>query len=96
MQHPIQGATVCRMHGGSAPQVRAKAEERIRQIAEQQAIPRIASLIDSAESDYVRLAAARDMLDRAGFGAKQKLEHTGSMTFTLRIDRGDSESDEAA
>ena len=26
---PIKGATVCRMHGGSAPQVKAKAAERI-------------------------------------------------------------------
>ena len=28
---PVRGATVCRMHGGSAPQVKAKAAERVAQ-----------------------------------------------------------------
>jgi hypothetical protein len=79
------------MHGGLAPQVLAKAEERIRALAEGPAITRIAHLIDHAENESVSLAAARDMLDRAGFSAKQRHELAGDVTFTLRIDRGDSE-----
>jgi hypothetical protein len=80
------------MHGGLAPQVRAKAEERILAIAESQAIPRIAYLINHAENESVSLAAARDFMDRAGFSPKQRQELSGDVTFTLRIDRGgDSE-----
>lgn len=62
------------MHGGSAPQVRAKAEERIKALAEGPALARIAVLIDKGESDTVRLAAARDILDRAGYGARQRID----------------------
>jgi len=40
---PVHGATVCRMHGGAAPQVIAKAQERI---AEQQARKALGKLED--------------------------------------------------
>ena len=70
---PISGATVCRMHGGSAPQVRRKAAERLAAHADilMAALLKIAA---SAESEAVRLSAVRDALDRAGFGAAQMLK----------------------
>lgn len=70
---PILGATVCRMHGGSAPQVRKKAAERLAAHADilMAALLKIAA---SAESEAVRLSAVRDALDRAGFGAAQMLK----------------------
>lgn len=74
----VAGATVCIVHGGAAPQVRRKAEERIRELVNP-ALARIARLIGDdaepgAESEAVSLAAARDILDRAGYGATHKLD----------------------
>jgi hypothetical protein len=67
---PVKGATVCPKHGGAAPQVRQKAQERLLAATDQlmAALLRIAM---SAESEAVRLAAIKDALDRAGFGAAQ-------------------------
>jgi antitoxin component of RelBE/YafQ-DinJ toxin-antitoxin module len=71
----MRGAPVCRMHGGSAPQVRAKAEDRIRALVDP-ALSRLAQLIDHADLDSVKLAAVKDVLDRAGLAAKQQVEIT--------------------
>ena len=72
-QSAIPGATVCYFHGGAAPQVRKKAMERILELVDP-ALHQLSMLIEEAETDAVRLAAIRDVLDRAGYGAKQKLE----------------------
>ncbi len=69
----ILGGTVCRMHGGASPQVQAKASERIKALAEGPALDRLEKLLDS-EQDAIALAAARDLLDRAGYGAKRQIE----------------------
>jgi hypothetical protein len=65
---PIRGATVCRMHGGGAPAVKEAARNRLAMAADglMQTLLKIAA---SAESEAVRLAAVKDALDRAGFGA---------------------------
>lgn len=62
----IKGGTVCIMHGGAAPQTRAKALERLQAMVPK-AISSIESLIEDADSDGVRLAASRDVLDRTGY-----------------------------
>lgn len=36
--HPIRGATVCRMHGGAAPQVRRKAAEQLKVVRRRQSL----------------------------------------------------------
>lgn len=73
----------CKLHGGAtqtgkkhAKQLRQDAWDRILSLTDP-ALSRLAQLIDGAESDTVRLAAARDVLDRAGLGAKHVHEHTG-------------------
>lgn len=61
----IKGGTVCRVHGGSSPQVRDAARRRILQAAE----PAAAELVEIAlkeEDPRIRLAAIRDILNRAG------------------------------
>lgn len=78
-QRPIPGGAVCVYHGGKAPQVQAKAEERLRALAEGPAIARLAALIESG-NEAVALGAVKDVLDRAGFAAKQRIE------FTLRTE----------
>lgn len=44
---PIPGGTVCRMHGGAAPQVKAKADERLRALQDP-ALNRLEDLLNSA------------------------------------------------
>ncbi len=69
----IRGGTVCVTHGGAAPQVKAKALERIQGAADQVA-GELVRLAMHADSESVRVAAARDLLDRAGLTAKQLIE----------------------
>lgn len=59
-------------HGGAAPQVRRKAEERL-----MKGVPKMLSELSRLASDdsippNVRLAAVRDWLDRAGVGEPTK------------------------
>ena len=68
--YAIKGGTVCRRHGGSAPQVRAKALERLHAAADW-LMERLLEIAKSAENETVRLAAIKDALDRAGFSAAQ-------------------------
>lgn len=80
-KQPIKGATVCRTHGGSAPQVREKAQERQQQAAAAQVVRGLWSGLDQAEpvKDPVdalgRLAGALEQLvDEAGARVTQ-LQH---------------------
>lgn len=72
---PIQGSTVCRMHGGAAGQVKRRAQERL----EKAVLPLLGQLYKMAMDDgslppAVKLAAIRDMLDRAGITSKLEIE----------------------
>lgn len=86
----IRGGNVCNTHGGSIGRVKRAAEERIKELVDP-AIDRMRDLIESGP-DLVALAAARDVLDRAGHSARQKVDANINVTrFTLRIDRGDED-----
>lgn len=52
------------------------------------AIRRIDSLIDNARSEYVRLEAAKDVLDRAGFKPVERHAHLVQGSVTVTIDLG--------
>lgn len=69
----IQGGTVCNTHGGAAPQVKKAARERIQDAADEVA-GELVRLALHGDSESVRLGAIRDLLDRAGLGAKQLIE----------------------
>lgn len=90
-QHwPIRGGAVCRVHGGSAPQVKANAVERLQEMVDP-LLTELWRIATSSDNEPVRLAAIKDALDRAGVG-KDKASITGNaVSFTLRIDRGDSD-----
>ena len=64
------------MHGAGAPQVRKKADERIKELVHP-AIDTISELLE-AETESVALAAARDVLDRAGYKPGDTLRVEGS------------------
>lgn len=70
---PINGSNVCRVHGGSAPQVRAKAQERINAAADSAAKRLIEWMNDKRVPYNIRLQAARDLLDRAQIGTDKTL-----------------------
>jgi hypothetical protein len=73
---PIVGGTVCVKHGGGAPQVQKAARQRILDAAQDAVSTLIRATVDDNVPWPVRLAAARDLLDRAGEGAKQQIEVT--------------------
>jgi hypothetical protein len=79
----MRGQTVCRMHGGSSPQALKKAEERLRDL-EHPAISRVAELIDHAESDAVRFAAARYILELLGHKASVQVQTEQEIVITIR------------
>ena len=78
----ILGATVCRVHGGAAKQVREAARQRLEELV----LPAIATLrrlVASAETDAVSLAAAKDILDRTGHRPADKLEQASDVRITV-------------
>lgn len=66
---------MCTKHGGSAPQVVAKARERIGANADLAARQLIALMEDPDSPPGVKLNAARDLLDRAGLTPAQVIQH---------------------
>lgn len=65
------------MHGGSAPQVKQAAKERLAALVDP-AITTLSKLLKDKYSN-VRLGAVRDVLDRAGFKAVDHIEIEGSL-----------------
>lgn len=63
----VPGATVCPTHGGSAPQVRAKAAQRLLSLVDP-AISRLEDEMGAADKAADRIKAANSILDRAGVG----------------------------
>lgn len=72
----VPGATICRHHGGNAPQVKRKARERLEKLVDP-SIQFLADLIDqgiASEDKSVVLKAALGILDRCGYGPKSQIE----------------------
>lgn len=73
---PINGAKVCRFHGGAAPHVKAAAKARLENAADRMAKALLKIAVDDAAPLPVRLAAIKDALDRAGLTPRQALDVT--------------------
>lgn len=71
--YALKGGNVCRMHGGAAPQVRRAAAVRILMASDLAAARLVAIMQDKTMPAVVQLAAARDLLDRAGLTSKQEI-----------------------
>ena len=70
----IKGGTVCRLHGGSAPQVKAAARRRLEAMIDPALSVMLEMLTDRDTPHSVRATLLRDILDRTGYSAPQKLE----------------------
>lgn len=68
----VLGSTVCWVHGGAAPQVRAAARRRILEEVPD-LIAEAVRLATSAESEAVRARMLGDLLDRVGLKAADEV-----------------------
>ncbi len=84
-KYSLRGMTVCRNHGGASPQAQAKAAEMV-EIAElrlrglaPRAVAELESLVTGATNEAVRLAAARDLVDRSIGKATERIHVAASI-----------------
>jgi len=85
----IKGSNVCYQHGGAAPQVEKKAQERLDEMADsvtadmQEVVKDLRDVYDEADDEEkARLASEirkvwEDVLDRTGHGPEEKREVSG-------------------
>ena len=64
---PIKGANVCRVHGGSAPQVKAAARLRLSELTEPAMAVLRDVMADRNATNADKLRAAAEVLDRGGY-----------------------------
>ena len=83
-QPAIRGGTVCRYHGGAAPQVAAAAARRVLEALIAPALIQLREILEQDDTPpAVRLRAIRDILDRGGLGAVKLVEHGGGIDLTI-------------
>jgi hypothetical protein len=78
----IKGGSVCRVHGGSAPQVKRSAKMRLLELVDP-ALATLGRAVSSTRTGIptaVEISAAKDILDRAGF---KPVEKTMDVNVTL-------------
>lgn len=94
----IRGGNVCRMHGGSAPQVKKKAAQRIMEAADDAAGLLVLFMEDSKNDIKVRTQIAQDLLNRAGFAGKQTISvetpRWEDVASSILVDLGESNADD--
>jgi hypothetical protein len=82
----IRGGTVCQAHGGSTPRAKMGAQARLQAFVDP-ALDALRKLVDTADSDSVRLGAIRDILDRAGYKPREKVDlQVGPLIKTVTAD----------
>ena len=93
-RRPIPGGTVCRMHGGAAPQVKLAAKDRLAALVD----PAIDALQRALDHKDINAAvrAAKDLLDRAGLAAPKQMQvgvdaGPSLLDITRSIERDDEE-----
>lgn len=82
----IKGGTVCRLHGGSAPQVQRSARERFNDLIDPM-INITHKLAERAQKGELtaqeQIALVKFIADRTGFVPGQKIEHNGKTTWDV-------------
>jgi hypothetical protein len=80
----IAGGTVCRMHGGAAPQVRQAALERL-MAYQDRAIDRLFGLVEQEAYPSTAMQAVKDVLDRTMGKPHESVSLTGKDDGPLEI-----------
>lgn len=82
-QRPIPGGTVCRMHGGAAPQVIFKAKERLAALVPK-AVQVLDALLDRAEFPTVQFQTARFIAEQEVGKPRESVDmaHSGGIAIT--------------
>jgi len=83
---PILGGTVCRMHGGAAPQVEAKAKERLAALVPK-ALSRLDALLDRSEFPTVQFQAARLVIEQEVGKPTERVQASVGVDWEKRIAR---------
>lgn len=78
----MRGQRVCKVHGGSAPQAKAKARMRLMELVDP-AIVTLAREMAQADTSVDRQRAANSILDRAGFARVTHMEHHDARDLLL-------------
>jgi hypothetical protein len=81
-QPAITGGTVCRYHGGAAPQVKAAADKRLEEL-KPKAILTIDGLMDREEYPTVQLGAAARVIDWVDGKARESVAVAVSGSLSL-------------
>ena len=77
----LDGAQVCRHHGGQLSTVRLSAKQRLAALVDP-SIDRMQKVITKGKHDPSAIAAAKDILDRNGFKVIDKIEITHGYDMT--------------
>ena len=89
---PIPGGTVCYVHGGAAPQVKAVAARRVFEALVGPALMQYRKIIEDPDvPHHVRLAALRDLFDRTGHKPPTKIEVLTDEMIEAEIARREAE-----
>lgn len=82
----IPGGTVCRFHGGAAPQVREAAQARLLKL-QHPAIDALEWLITQRDFPSATMSAVRDVMDRTDGKPAERvnLEHSGGIRITHEV-----------
>ena len=79
-----KGTNVCASHGAGAPQVKAKAQLRLLMAADDMAAVMVEIAFNEKMPPAVRVAAARDVMDRAGLKPVEQVEVTAVDSETVK------------
>lgn len=82
----VPGARVCRMHGGLIPRVQIAAAERIKRMVPS-ALDTLEDLLSEDQPAAARYASAKDILDRAGYKPREKVDvQVGPLLQPVAVD----------
>ena len=79
-RYPVPGGNVCIMHGGGQQAYREKCRLRLLELVNPALATMARAVKAKGKPGQVEISAARDILDRAGFAAKQAAGFIASIT----------------